>query len=257
MRDDDAFRKSLSAEGLDEIEPFLPYLLQDLWALGGSPEDAIALVERAGVMPGAADRVVDLGCGKGAMLIALAKRFGCRGYGVDLMAEFVDDARAKAREHGVERLVEFAACDMREAVGRECEHAWIVYGHDALIFGELPETLRALRRALRPGGHLILDAICRVPGAGGDAAELPLLEEMPGLFARCGLIEIARLVIPVEEVREANDANTAAIARRAAELTLRHPERAGLFEEFARNQREESAFLENECVSSYFLLRAG
>ena len=107
MDEHKTFQESLSAGGLDDIEPFLPYLLQDLWALGGCPETAIALLQRAGVAPAPDDRVVDLGCGKGAMLIEFAKRFGCRGYGVDSMAAFIDDARTHAREHGVAARVEF------------------------------------------------------------------------------------------------------------------------------------------------------
>lgn len=255
--DRETFQESLSADGMDEIEPFLPHLLQDLWALGGCPETAIDLLDSAGVAPQPDDRVVDLGCGKGAMLIQLAKRFGCRGYGVDLMTEFIDDARKLAREHGVAARVEFNTGDMRDAARPASQHGWIVYGHDAPIFGDLGETLHALRHALRPGGHLVLDVTCRKPGAAGEESnELPLLAQLPNLFARSGYSELGRRVFPVEEVRASNKANTSAIEKRATELKLKHPDRAQVFDDYVQNQRDESAMLENDCESLYLLLRA-
>lgn len=54
------------------------------------------------------DMVCDLGCGDGTILVQLCKLTGCRGFGVDLEAERVEAARARARAEGVEHLVTFA-----------------------------------------------------------------------------------------------------------------------------------------------------
>jgi SAM-dependent methyltransferase len=58
------------------------------------------------------DLVYDLGCGDGRIPIRAAKRFGARGYGVDLDQKLVDQARADARKHGVSHLVTFERRDI-------------------------------------------------------------------------------------------------------------------------------------------------
>lgn len=52
------------------------------------------------------DVVYDLGCGDGRIVVAAAKRFGCRAFGFDINPERVAEARENARQNGVEELVE-------------------------------------------------------------------------------------------------------------------------------------------------------
>jgi outer membrane protein assembly factor BamB len=51
------------------------------------------------------DVVADLGCGDGRILVAAAKRFGCKAVGYELDAECVERARALAKEKGVAERV--------------------------------------------------------------------------------------------------------------------------------------------------------
>lgn len=51
------------------------------------------------------DLVYDLGCGDGRILVRAAKRFGAHGYGVDIDAKLVDQARENAKKNGVSHLV--------------------------------------------------------------------------------------------------------------------------------------------------------
>jgi hypothetical protein len=60
------------------------------------------------------DMLLDIGCGDGAIVIRAAERIGCRGLGVDLDGELVDDARRRARAAGVAGLVDFRQGDARE-----------------------------------------------------------------------------------------------------------------------------------------------
>jgi SAM-dependent methyltransferase len=60
------------------------------------------------------DRVYDLGCGDGRIVIRAAERFGCTGVGVDLDPRRVGEARANARKAGpaVEARVRFEVGDV-------------------------------------------------------------------------------------------------------------------------------------------------
>ena len=68
-------------------------------------ENLDALLARVTVGPPAHDRarVVDVGCGKGELLLRAMKRFGAEGVGVDPNPTFIADARARARNRVAER----------------------------------------------------------------------------------------------------------------------------------------------------------
>jgi SAM-dependent methyltransferase len=53
------------------------------------------------------DYVIDLGSGDGRILIAAARRYGARGYGVEIDGDLVSTARAEAERQGVDGRVEF------------------------------------------------------------------------------------------------------------------------------------------------------
>jgi len=67
------FKKSLDIQD-NQIVDYIPYLLQDLWALGGDPNIVIKLLERNNLLQDY-KKVIDLGCGKGATIIELALRY--------------------------------------------------------------------------------------------------------------------------------------------------------------------------------------
>ena len=51
------------------------------------------------------DVIYDLGCGDGRIVVAAAERHGCKGIGFDIDPDRVSEARALAKEKGVEHLV--------------------------------------------------------------------------------------------------------------------------------------------------------
>lgn len=67
---------SHSLDADERLLPFLPVLLQDLWSLGFSPQPMLRLLDRCGVTKRQSMSVLDLGCGKGAALVRLAREFG-------------------------------------------------------------------------------------------------------------------------------------------------------------------------------------
>jgi len=51
------------------------------------------------------DLVYDLGCGDGRIVVAAAKKYGCRAVGFDIDPERIKEARENVKENGVESLV--------------------------------------------------------------------------------------------------------------------------------------------------------
>jgi SAM-dependent methyltransferase len=116
------------------------------------------IVEALDLRPG--DAVLDLGCGPGLYATRLAER-GLRVTGVDYSRRSIDYATRYAREHGLDiayRYQDYLALE-DEA---QYEAALLIYGD----FCPLPPEGRALllqnvRRALKPGGHFVLDVSTR------------------------------------------------------------------------------------------------
>jgi len=69
-----------------------------------TPDDIVVkMLEVAGVTKD--DMIYDPGCGDGRIVVTAAKKYGCRGVGIELDPKLVRDARANAVRNHVERLV--------------------------------------------------------------------------------------------------------------------------------------------------------
>ena len=213
--------KSLTADTTDII-PFLPYLLQDLWELGSSGQEMRELLQRH-VPVTAGFTALDLGCGKGAVSVTLAKGLGIRCKGIDLIGDFINEAREKAIEHGVDGLCEFAVGDIKQAVLHEQNYDLVIFGAVGDVLGDRPETIRALMSAIRPGGYILLDD--GYLSADGDCAllfdgEYPTFDEWRAMFEKGGLQLIA--YSPAED-RPNDDRDFECISQRAQELITEYP----------------------------------
>ena len=95
---------------------------------------------------GAAHRILDLGCGRGELLLqALARAPAARGLGVDLDRSELDQARTAAKERGLAERVTFVAHDATKYDGTAdrvmcigASHAW--GGTDAALTKLRPRT---------------------------------------------------------------------------------------------------------------------
>jgi SAM-dependent methyltransferase len=84
----------------------------DVWYVPTPQEVVDRMLDAANVGP--LDVVYDLGCGDGRIVIAAAKKYGARGVGVDLDPARIREARANAKQAGVENLVRFEVADLFE-----------------------------------------------------------------------------------------------------------------------------------------------
>lgn len=77
------------------------------------PEVVQSMLQLAGVKAG--DKLYDLGCGDGRIVIAAARSYGARGIGIDLNPERIAEARENAKASGVEGKVRFVQQDLMKA----------------------------------------------------------------------------------------------------------------------------------------------
>ena len=112
-------------------------------------EEKLAVLGRAlRLEPG--DRLLDLACGSGEMLCTWARDHDVSGTGVDISADFIAAATARADELGVADRVELVHGDAGEHVGAPAYDVVSCLGA-TWIGGGLAGTLALMERSLRPG----------------------------------------------------------------------------------------------------------
>ncbi|MGH7731444.1 MAG: SAM-dependent methyltransferase [Candidatus Eiseniibacteriota bacterium] len=117
-----------------------------------------ALLERvtAGLGLGPGDRVVDVGCGKAVALVDLARRYRTSGLGVDINTAFLAEGRVLAERHGVAGSVTLVEAEASRLELEPAAFALALCLGSTHALGGYAETLRALARLVRPGGHLLV-----------------------------------------------------------------------------------------------------
>lgn len=247
-----------AAESLDatpDLLPWIPFLLADFESLGGDVPEALEVLDHARLRPAEA---LDLGCGKGALAVALAQR-GWRVRGADLVEPFIDDANRRAAQAGVADRCAFT-CDDLCAVARATPDESV----DLLLlmavgrpFGSLRRTLDACRRIVRPGGHLLFDDAVLNDGAlstPGLEPCLPLGPTIAELARAFGAV--ISTTIPTLDARRARHAHELSMIRsRAARLAADRPDAAPAAAAFVARQEAAYRDLEGPLLPVLFLVR--
>lgn len=102
-----------------------------------------------------ASRILDVGCGWGDTAIQLARKTGPQGQvlGMDCVEQFLEDARRRAAEAGVDN-VSFVAADVERYPFEP--HYDLCFSRFGMMFFEHPVVaMRNVHKALRPGGELM------------------------------------------------------------------------------------------------------
>jgi 2-polyprenyl-3-methyl-5-hydroxy-6-metoxy-1,4-benzoquinol methylase len=162
--------------------------------------------------------VLDLGCGKGAAAICIARVLKCRCTGIDAVPEFVAAAEASARQHGVSKLCEFRAGNLRQ-FARASEY------DAAIMLGvlDVERGRRVLRRAVKPGGVFILDE--------------------------------AEDVWTPQQTRRQEERLRRQLSRNAARLAMSHPRLRRSLASFLQRQREAARVLETRFQPVQWMVR--
>lgn len=243
-----------SLDGSDvELYPFLPYILQDLWEFGTDPSIILTLIKDN--IRGNNLRILDLGCGKGAVSVRIAKEIECIVKGIDAMPDFIESARNYAIRFNVQDKCDFETGDIRVRLKELKDFDVVVLGAIGSVFGDLYNTLKIITRSLKPSGYVLL-----------DDGYIP--EESITNYNRClrqknfynqittaGFEIIQEVIFEKESIEESDNYIYDIIEKRTNELKNKYPDKKGIFDEYLKIQEYENYILANELVTGIWLLK--
>ncbi|HOO42786.1 MAG TPA: class I SAM-dependent methyltransferase [Bacteroidales bacterium] len=273
-------------DGTDSrILQYLPYILQDFWEIGSDPSVIIGLIKKHLKTPGK-PTVLDLGCGKGAVSVKIAKQLGYSCNGIDAIPGFIAFAASKAEDSGVSHLCRFEVGDIREKVKTAGKFHVIILGSIGQVFGDYFETLSLLRNNLTESGILIIDdgyigdrdgvsqAVHEIsrPERTGQTEEQKRVKPGPYLtrneivkqIAEAGMQLIEEVVSEGERVTEGEnddsssdyDTQYAHIVNRCRELSNKYPDKTEMFMEYCKRQRAEYDLLKDRITCATLVIKA-
>ena len=249
----DTVKKSI-VKSLDGLEfglfPYLSYLLQDLWEIGGSSDIIIDIIKRQDILK-KGSKVLDLGCGKGAVLIQLAKIIGCQGMGIDALPEFIEEAKNYASKNKVVGKCKFETGDIRRMVNQLRGYDLVILGSIGPVFGDINSTLLKVQPCIKDNGHIILDD----GYLSNDSAlksqiyykETDVLQQIES----AGMKIIDQTILESDYIKKSNKHIYDSISKRVLELKKKYPEDHSVLDGYLKSQEEENALLENHinCVT--------
>ncbi len=256
MIDMEDFKKSI-VESLDGIDvglyPFMSYILQDLWEFGTDPSVIVNLMKEN--IRGNNLRILDLGCGKGAVSIRVAEEIDCIVKGIDGMPDFIESARNYAIKYNVQDKCDFETGDIRVRIKELKDFDAIILGAIGPVFGDLYNTLKTISGSIKPSGYLLL-----------DDGYIP--EEVQTNYNRClrqnsfykqittaGFEIIQEVIFEKDFIEEADSYIFNSIEKRINELKIEYPGKEELFDEYLKVQEYENYMLANELKTGIWLLK--
>lgn len=237
-----------------EILPYLPYILQDFWEIGSDPDVMIDLIKKH-LSNFTNLKVLDLGCGKGAVSINIAKQINCECYGIDAIPEFISFSTSKADEHSVGNLCKFEVGDIREKIGALAKYDVIILGAIGQVFGNYFETLTLLNNNLKDGGIVIID---------DGYIEDEISFKHDHVFSKSDLkkqISYAGMQL-IDEVNVSGDENVTEnydtehnnLLKRCQELIVKYPEKSETFINYCDQQKKEYENMKTEIKCSTMVI---
>jgi len=254
-----AEKKDQVAKGFDatpELIPFIPYLLQDLWALGSSPHLIIKILKSLELPENS--KVIDLACGKGAVSCKIADELGFEVLGIDLFEPFIDIAKQKARKFNVDKLCTFRVEDAVSAVKIYKNFDVLILASAESLLGTIENTIISLRKCVRQNGYVIFDGSYLLEDAkinNPDYAVIKNYKSTVEALKSQGDEILQEVFVPAEETKKVNDEYTELIRIRAEELSIQHPDKEKLFLSYVRKQEDECKIIENEIAGCIWCMK--
>jgi SAM-dependent methyltransferase len=244
-----------SLETNPSMLPYMPYLLQDLWALGSSIEIILDVIDQLKLPRDT--KILDLGCGKGAVSVQIASKFGYEVTGVDAMEPFLRDAIQKANEYKVSHLCEFVHQDILQYTLKNHMYDVVILAAVGPVFGSLKDTVAGLRTQIKNEGYIIIDDGYL---KNGDHLTRKGYEHCKNHDESIKDLtsfgdELLQEISTDELSIKINEEYTASIKRRGKELIASNPGLKNEINNYILAQEEECRILENEIGGAVWLLR--
>jgi cyclopropane-fatty-acyl-phospholipid synthase len=118
------------------------------------------ICQKLRLVPG--ERLLDIGCGWGSLLVHAARHHGIRGVGVTLSDAQAELARERVAEAGLENRVEIRVCDYRELDDGPYDKVASVGMYEHVGRAQLGRYVSHVRGLLRPGGLFLNHGIARL-----------------------------------------------------------------------------------------------
>lgn len=238
-----------------ELLPFLPYILQDFWEIGADPDTIISLIEKH-FNSFKTLNVLDLGCGKGPVSVKIAKKLGCKCYGIDAIPDFIDYAILKAKEYNVSGLCKFEVGDIRDKVKSLKDFDIIVLGAIGQVFGEYYVTLATLDNCLSENGIIIIDDGYIEDESSFSHPQMVSRQKLQDHINRAEMVIIDEVIAREDDkVIDNYDIEYNYLVKRCQELIVKHPEKADLFSNYINIQKEEYDNLKFRVIGATMVLK--
>ena len=245
------------AESLDGfnpgIVPYLPYILQDLWELGADPNTVLDLIQKNISKSGL--KILDIGCGKGAVSIRLAEKLDCIVYGIDFMKEFIEDAKRYAKQYGVENKCFFRQGDAHVLIDEYNEMDVAILGAVGPVFGNPKETLTRIKPALNSPGYVVLDDGFLDDDSTSTYNRAVRRSEFFRQIRDAGFTVAEELIFHRDKFVDTDEKMFQQLKNRVEELIQKEPSEKELFHEYLKSQEYEFHMLATEIVTGTWLLK--
>jgi ubiquinone/menaquinone biosynthesis C-methylase UbiE len=117
----------------------------------GGVESTRKLIELLGVTKNM--KVLDIACGKGRTSVYLAKKYGCKVVGVDILEKSIEQAKAYSKRQGVDHLVSFRTADAMDLPFADGEFDATLAQAMLILVKDKVKVIREVVHVLKPGGR--------------------------------------------------------------------------------------------------------
>ena len=186
---------------------------------------------------------MELCCGKGAVIINIAKNFSIKGIGIDLYPAFIDAAIKHAETAGVKKVVEFKVMDIKKAVKLFKDYDLVIAGYDTDALEDEIETLNKIKQCVSDNGFILYET--------ANSS----INEIVKIFDKTSLKILSRTIYTKDEKIKINFSNTEKLKKRAKELIRIYPDDIDILNNYIYEQEEESKELEDNLCWAAFLLQ--
>jgi ubiquinone/menaquinone biosynthesis C-methylase UbiE len=245
----------ISMDGSDkELFPFLPYILQDIWEIGADPDAIIKLIRKY-YNNTTELRVLDLGCGKGAVSVKISQELGCTCYGIDAIPDFIEFAQQKATEHKVNHLCIFELGDIREKVKELAGYDVAILGAIGPVFGDYFSTLSTLAKCLKENGIFIIDDAYINDNSDFSHPLMFKKSDIVQQIEKAGMELVENDIMDRDNIVDFDDFIFDHLKKRCYELIEKYPNKQNLFLDYIRKQEFENDVLENKVIGTTLMIK--